>query len=82
MNENLSERAMSLRDESLQIDGSDKEQLSEQDIKLLKLALSIGSYTIDKIYYALDYCEDVRNDYWTMCQKLSEIIDVNLDDVT
>ena len=58
------------------------ENLSEQDIKLLKLALSIGSDVIDKVYGTLDYCENVRDDYWKMCQKLGRIIDVNLDDVT
>ena len=45
--------------------------MSERDLDLLKMALKLGHKVVNELYEVLDYCEDVRNDYWKMVEHLS-----------
>ena len=56
--------------------------MNEKDMKLLMMALSMGWKTVSQIRDALDYCEDARNDYYLMVEKLSEKLGVDLTDAT
>ena len=54
--------------------------MEEQYLRLLKLALSLGHDAIEKMYRTLDYCEDVRDDYYKMVEILGKKLGVELHD--
>ena len=54
--------------------------MNEQYVKLLKMALSIGWVVINEVRESLDFCDDVRNDYYKMLQQLGEKIGIDLND--
>lgn len=55
--------------------------MSERDLDLLKMALKLGHKAVNELYEVLDYCEDVRNDYWKMVENLSEKVGTDLSDI-
>ncbi len=58
----------------------DSRHLDERHLKLLIFALRIGWQVIDHSRNYFEYCDDARNDYFLMTEKLSEIIGENLDE--
>lgn len=59
---------------------TDSKHLDERHLKLLVFALRIGWQVIDHSRHYFEYCDDARNDYYMMTEKLSEIIGENLDE--
>ena len=55
--------------------------MSERDLDLLKMALKLGHKAVNELYNALDYCEDVRDNYWKMVNNLSEKVGSDLSDI-
>ena len=54
--------------------------MEERYLRLLKLVLSLGYEAIEKMYRTMDYCEDVRNDYYEMVEILGEKLGIELHD--
>lgn len=57
------------------------DKMSERDLDLLKMALKLGHKAVNEMYEVIDYCEDVRNDYWKMVENLSEKVGTDLSDI-
>ena len=58
----------------------DNQHLDSRHLSLLKLALKTGWAVINTAKDCLEYCDDARDDYFLMSEKLGEMIGENLDD--
>ena len=56
--------------------------MTDRDITLLKMALNIGWDAFNKVYDTMEYCENMRDDFYMMIVRLGETINVDLRDVT
>ena len=56
--------------------------MNEDEVRMLKLALEMGWFTIIRTKEVFEYCEDVRNTYYNMIQTVADKVGVNLDEVT
>ena len=50
--------------------------MTDEQIELLKKALNLFQFIVDDNYKNYDF--NIRNDYWIMLKKLSEIIGVDV----
>ena len=56
--------------------------MSEDEARMLKFALEMGWFAINKARDWFEYCEDERGTYYKMVQIVADKVGVNLDDVT
>lgn len=56
--------------------------MTDRDITLLKMVLSIGWDTVTKVYDTMEYCENIRDALFMMIERLGETLNVDLTDVT
>ena len=56
--------------------------MTDRDITLLKMALSIGWDVVNKVYDNMEYCENIRDAFYMMIERLGETLNVDLTDVT
>lgn len=56
--------------------------MNEDEARMLKLALEMGWFAINRTRERFEYCEDARNTYFNMIQTVANKVGVNLDEVT
>ena len=56
--------------------------MSEDEARMLKFALEMGWFAINRAKERFECCEDARNTYYNMIQIVADKVGVNLDEVT
>lgn len=56
--------------------------MTDRDITMLKMALSIGWDTVNEVCDTMEYCENIRDDFYSMIIMLEKTLNVDLRDVT
>ena len=56
--------------------------MNEDEARMLKFALEMGWFTINRANYRFDYCENARDIYYNMIQYVAKAVGVDLDCVT
>lgn len=55
--------------------------MEEKDLEILKMALKLGRVAVYEMFDMLDYCQDIRNDFYMMIERLSEKVGADMRDI-